>query len=468
MNEINIEETFQKQKRRAQVLRSVSIFNRLEYLKKLKKCLTKYENEIIQAHLEDFRKPANETLLTEILPVHEEINLFLKHLRCWSRPKKVSNSLLLFGSKSFVLSEPKGCVLIIAPWNYPFMLSLVPLVGAIGSGNTVCLKPSELTPKVSQLLSRIVQEVFPPEMAMVIEGGTEISQKLLALPYDHIFFTGSTAVGKIIMEAAAKNLVPVTLELGGKSPVIVDSSADLASAAEKIIWGKSINNGQTCVSPDYVYVHTQVWERFIQECEKALAILQKEHHRPQIITEKHFQRLLHLLKQAESEGVKILVKGQMQGPRDLSPVLLEVTKKNFSTELMQSEIFGPLLPMIKYEQNEEIIDHVNSQGKPLALYIYSSDRQNIQHLIQSISSGGVGINNNILQVANHHLPFGGIGNSGIGKYHGWYSFLEFSHQRGVLQTPGWAHSIFRKFFPPYKKNSEKLVSRMIRLLQRVG
>ncbi len=461
MTEIPIESLFQSQKLQAQALRMQSWKSRLPYLKSLKAALLKYENEIIQAHVADFKKPADETLLTEIFPVLEEINLFQRNLHRWSRPQEVGNPPLLLGSDSRVYFEAKGAVLIISSWNYPFALSLTPLVGAIGAGNTVCLKPSELTPHVSRLLKKIVQEIFPPEMVSVVEGGAEVSQKLLSFPWDHIFFTGSTNVGRIVMQAAAKNLSPVTLELGGKSPAIVDASAHLKNSAEQMIWGKTVNNGQTCVSPDFVYVHAKVWDEFIQECKLAVERLQKNHQRPQIISDKHYQRLMDLKTQSTAQGARVLLEGVTDGQRDLSPVLMEITTREFGTELMNQEIFGPLLPMIKYEHDDEVVQHVNSQGKPLSLYLFSQNETQIQFWLRAISSGGVTINNTLLHVGNHHLPFGGIGASGIGKYHGHFSFLEFSHQRAVLHYR-WTHAILRKFYPPYSLESRKLMSFLVR------
>ena len=469
MNSTPMNQIFKRQQQKTHTLRRESPKLRLPYLKKLKALILKYEVEIISAHQQDFNKPANETLFMEIFPVMEEINLFIKNLSSWSQPITVPNPSMMIGSKSQVLYEPKGTVLILAPWNYPFALSLVPLVGAIGAGNTVCLKPSELTPQVSSLLKKLIGEVFPTDIASVFEGAVEVSQELLELPFDHIFFTGSTQTGRLIMQAAAKNLTPVTLELGGKSPVIVDSSANLQTSAEKIMWGKSVNDGQTCVSPDYVYVQAEIWEPFIDQCRQVLNKMQKHHDRPQIITERHFQRQLRLLSQAQESGAKIL---NPQSPdeqhptraRDMAPILIELTGQEFSTELMQSEIFGPLLPLIKFESLENVFQHINSRGKPLALYIFSQNQKQITKILQAIPSGGAGINSTLLHVGNHHLPFGGIGASGMGRYHGWYSFLEFSHQRAVL-TQRWTHALFKKFYPPYSAAGTKNLGRLLRLLQ---
>ena len=466
MNASLIEENFRIQKLKSLELRTETISDRLAKLARLKEVLLRRENEVIAAHYSDFKKPASETLLTEIFPVYEEIAQFQKKLKCWSRPKSVGNPILLLGSKSQIYFEPKGCILIIAPWNYPFNLSLVPLVGAIGAGNTVILKPSELTPNVSRLIKEIISESFAPEIALVVEGGVETSQKLLELEFDHIFFTGSTNVGKLVMQAAAKNLTPVTLELGGKSPAIVCPSADLKTSAEKLIWGKSVNSGQTCVSPDYVYVHNQIWDAFIDSCKLAVTKLHEGHERAQIITDKHFQRLLKLKNDALQGGAKLLLETDSKNNRDLSPVLLELQESPSALAIMNEEIFGPLLPMIRYTSDQEIINRINSEAKPLALYIFSQDKTEVEFLLKAISAGGVAINNTLLHLGNHNLPFGGIGASGMGQYHGHFSFLEFSHQKAVLKHRLF-HRILKYFYPPYTMASQGLLGRIVRLMPKL-
>ncbi|GAB5410456.1 MAG: aldehyde dehydrogenase [Balneolaceae bacterium] len=403
--------------------------NQLEILKSL---LKDNEQELIDAVYADFKKPAFETFGTEIGLVISEISYAIKHLEDWVKPTKVATSLVNFPSQNYILKEPFGSVLIIAPWNYPIQLSLLPLVGALAAGNTAIIKPSELTPNTSELIEKLIGDYFRPNSVIVFNGGVEISTELLDLPFDYIFFTGSTRVGKIIMKKAAERLTPITLELGGKTPCIVDETADIEISAKRIVWGKFVNAGQTCVAPDYLLVKKSIKPKLIEAIKDALHSLygtdiKASPDYPRIISSDHFNRLSEFL----STGT-IVVGGDTDSDSNyISPTVLDDI--SWEDSLMQDEIFGPILPILIYSNLEDVVAQVRNAPRPLALYLFTSDDATEKFILENISFGGGAINDTIAQLGNHNLSFGGVGSSGFGSYHGKASFDSFSHQKSIMK-----------------------------------
>ncbi len=422
---------------------------RKKLLIRLSEEISNSESLIIDALHKDFKKPAFETILTEISVVQSEIKTAIKQLNRWSEPKKVWPSLLNFPSSDQIISEPYGKVLVISPWNYPFQLALVPLVSAIAAGNEVIVKPSEHSLHTSALLQKIIAAVFEPEQAKVILGDATVGQGLLDKKWDYIFFTGSTKVGHIVAQAAAKNLTPVTLELGGKNPCIVDASASLELAAKRIVWGKFINVGQTCIAPDYLLLHESVGGVFIELLKNEIRKTygddpQKSPDYGRIINQNHWQRLVNLTKQAE-----IALGGNFDASDlYLSPTLLLNPQEN--SELLTEEIFGPILPVLTYKNQEELDAHILKNPKPLALYVFSNHSEFINKIIHRYSFGGGCINDTLVHFANQKLPFGGIGNSGLGAYHGRWGFETFSHKKSMIKKANWLDIPIR--YAPYPKN----------------
>ena len=420
---------------------------RKESLKKLLYVITQHEPEIIKALYDDFKKPAFEAVLTETNYVISDLKETIKNIDSWAKPKRVLASFLNFPSSDYIYSEAYGNVLILSPWNYPFQLALCPLVAAVAAGNKVTLKPSELTPNTSNIISKIITETFAVKDVEVITGDATIAANLLSKRWDYIFFTGSVAVGKIVAKAAAENLTPVTLELGGKSPCIVDETANLELSARRIVWGKIINAGQTCVAPDYILVHHKMKDTFvkflIQEIEKALGTNPEESPDfARIINLKNWQRQLSLL-----ENQKILFGGQSN--RDslyLAPTLLDEPKMD--SLVMTEEIFGPILPILSYETKSDIDKIISSFEKPLSLYLFSQNKSFIDEVLQKYSFGGGCINDTVIHLANNRLPFGGVGNSGMGAYHGKLSFDIFSHKKAIVKKGTWLDLPLR--YAPYK------------------
>jgi len=419
---------------------------RIKALKLLQKEIVLQEDAICDALYADFKKPKFETLMAETQFVLAELKSVCKYLKLWSRPERVPGSLLNFPSSSWIFKEPYGTVLIMAPWNYPFQLSIMPLISAIAAGNTVVLKPSEFTPHTSALLKKLVATVFNESHAVVIEGDLPVSQQLLAEKWDYIFFTGSTKVGKIVYESAAKNLTPVTLELGGKSPCIVDETALISQAAKRIVWGKFLNAGQTCIAPDYILVQRSVKDSLIKELSKTITSfygtdVEASSDLARIVTRDHYNRLLGLL--AEED----IVFGGERNDKDnfLGPTLLNEPTPD--SRIMQEEIFGPVLPIISYDKEEDITPWILAQGKPLAAYIFSRRSSFQDRILKRYSFGGGVINDTLIQISNKELPFGGVGQSGIGTYHGKRSFMAFSHQKSVVKRGTWLDIPLRN--PPY-------------------
>ncbi|MBX3520863.1 MAG: aldehyde dehydrogenase family protein [Xanthobacteraceae bacterium] len=431
-------------------------------LEKLADAVRRYEPEIFAAFAADFGKPEAEVIFTEILPVTQEIRHTLKHLRRWMKPSRVSSSLPTFGTSAQIVPQPRGVCLIIAPWNYPLNLCLGPLVSCLAAGNSAMLKPSEMTPAVSGVIARLIAETFPPDLVTVIEGGKDVSQALLALPFDHIFFTGSPAVGRIVMEAAAKNLASVTLELGGKSPVIVGPDADLEQAAKWIAFGKFVNAGQTCIAPDHLFVHSSAKERLVAALRERIARAYgdgaQSPHLARIVNDHHARRLSGLLDDAKTKGARVVSGGSAEA-RAMQPTLLEAITPEM--EIGREEIFGPILPVIAFDDIEHVIAQINARPKPLSLYIFDRNNAFADRVLASTTSGGAGVNLTMLHFTHPDLPFGGVNNSGIGMAHGHYGFLAFSHQRAVLRN---RFSLVPLVFPPYEGRAKRLIDLAKRFL----
>ena len=420
---------------------------RKESLIKLLHAITKHEDAIIKALYDDFRKPAFEAVLTETNYVISDLKETIKNINSWAKPKKVWPSIINFPSSDYIYSEPYGNVLILSPWNYPFQLALCPLVAAVAAGNKVTLKPSELTPNTSNVIAKIISEVFPVKEVVVVTGDATIAAELLKKRWDYIFFTGSVPVGKIVARAAAENLTPVTLELGGKSPCIVDETANLELSAKRIIWGKIINAGQTCVAPDYILVSHKVKDSFvkllIQEIKNALGTNPADSpDYARIINLKNWQRQLSLL-----ENQHIIYGGQSNiDTLFLAPTLLDEPKMD--SKVMQEEIFGPILPIISYETINEVEKIISSFDKPLSLYLFSENKTFVDDVLLKYSFGGGCINDTVVHLVNNRLPFGGVGTSGMGAYHGKLSFDIFSHKKSVVKRGTWLDLPLR--YAPYK------------------
>ncbi|MDD4603825.1 MAG: aldehyde dehydrogenase [Bacteroidales bacterium] len=410
-----------------------SIDFRIRQLKILKTAIHAYEERLYEALWKDLHKSKFETYATEIGLVLSEISLHIRKLRRWAKPQKVpTNQMINFWSTSRIYQEPLGRVLIIAPWNYPFQLLINPLVGAISAGNCITLKASEFTPCTAEVMGKMIREYFEPGYITLFGGGRQANQSLLSQPWDYIFFTGSPLVGKVVMEAAAKSLTPVSLELGGKSPCIVDHDANLKVAASRIVWGKFLNAGQTCIAPDYLFVHSSVkapllelLKNKIQDYFGADPRLSTDFVR--IATRPKTERLAGFLNNG-----KIVYGGEViLEEKYISPTLIDCVKPD--DPIMQEEIFGPLLPIMEFDDIAEVIEYVNSHPKPLALYYFSTNKAKQKEVLFKTSSGGGCINDVIIHVSNDHLPFGGVGNSGMGRYHGKFSFDTFSHQRAIIK-----------------------------------
>ncbi|MEQ1877937.1 MAG: aldehyde dehydrogenase family protein [Bdellovibrionia bacterium] len=429
---------------------------RRQLLKRFETGLRKWRPKFHEAVAGDLRREPLETDMAEFLALFEAFKYTGCRLKKWMRPKCVRSSLIVLGTKSKIVYEPKGVVLIISPWNYPVNLTLMPMIDAMAAGNRVIVKPSELTPKTSEVIREFVADTFDPLEAHVFTGGRERSSELLELPFDHIMFTGSPGVGKVVMEAAAKNLTPVTLELGGKSPVFVDRNADLKSAAEKIMWAKRLNSGQTCLAPDYLLVDRAAEKDFFEEVRKAIAKF--EIKMQPVINERHFDRVQKALQESVRQGAAIEFGGEMNlRTQEMSLTVLNRVRTDHA--IMSEEIFGPVLPVMLYDDLQEAIDLVNGGDKPLSLYVFSRDRQYIDRVVANTSSGGVCVNDSMIHFANPNLPFGGIGVSGMGAYHGHFGFLTFSHQKAVV-TRGWFDPA-KFLYPPYRPILKKFFARRL-------
>ncbi len=427
----NISKKYEKQKKFFNSGTSKSIQYRINSLKKLKKNISLNENEIINALKSDLGKSETETFFSEIALIYIEINLALKNVKRWSKKRKVSSSLINFLSSDYIIPEPYGVTLNISPWNYPFQLSISPLIGAVAAGNTVILKPSEFSSKTSEIIKKIIENTFEKGHVDVILGGPEIGSKLLDFNWDYIFFTGSTNIGKIVAQKAAINLTPTTLELGGKNPCIVDETANLKVASKRIVFGKFLNCGQTCIAPDFILVHESVKKDFTEKIIERIKKIYNEdvensENYSRIINKKHFLRLIKLL-----EKDKIIYGGKNNPNSNfIEPTLIDGS--NFNSSLMKEEIFGPILPVVSYSNKDELKKILDNYKDPLAFYIFSNNKKFSNELIKRYSFGGAAVNDTISQIVNHRLPFGGIRNSGLGSYHGKQSFKTFSFYKPYI------------------------------------
>lgn len=449
---MQIDELVRAQRAYFQTGQTRSVAFRLEQLRRLQRALQSNASLLERAMEQDLRKAPMEVYMCETGMVLEEIRCQLKHLRGWARERRVRTPLAQFPAKSFLSPEPYGVALIIAPWNYPVQLCLSPLVGAISGGNCAVVKPSAYAPATSAAMAKLLRETFDERYIAVVEGGRAENSALLAQRFDTIFFTGSVAVGKLVMQAAAQHLTPVTLELGGKSPVLVDKTADLKLAARRIAFGKVLNAGQTCVEPDYLLIEKGVKADFVQAYRAALQEFFPEgsmEQMPVIVSQKHFARLTRLL-----EGQKIVLGGQTDAQtRFLAPTLLD--EVDADSPIMQEEIFGPILPMLEYETLDEAIELIRSREKPLALYLFTNDKQTQRRVLDRCSFGGGCINDTIIHLATEHMGFGGVGESGMGAYHGKTGFDTFSHRKSIVDKKNWVDLPIR--YQPYGKFYDKLV-----------
>jgi len=462
-----IEKLFQVQLENQFRIARTSADERIRKLQNLQAALLRYRDEIKAATWADFQKGTYETDITEIGVINSEIRHAVRRLKNWMRPRRVGTPLALIGSSSRLRYEPKGVCLILSPWNFPFNLTFAPLVSAIAAGNCVILKPSEFTPHSSALMKKIVAELFPPEEIALIEGDATVAQMLTDLPFHHIFFTGSPGVGKLVMAAAAKNLSSVTLELGGKSPVIVDETADLDNAAAKIAWLKCMNAGQICIAPDYVLVQEKVHDALVEKIKQQIVKFlgptpearQTTPDYCRLVNQQHFDRVQSILDDAVQRGGQVVQGGQFdRSARFIDPAIL--VRVPLTARIWQEEIFGPLLLIQSFQNLDEALAMINAQPKSLAMYLFSRDKQRVEYWLRETRNGGVSVNDCGVHFFNAGLPFGGANNSGMGKCHGEFGFLEFSNARGVLYQTRWLPSS-DFLLPPYGSKVQKFLIEMI-------
>ena len=452
-------ELFTKQQAFFNSNKTKNISFRINQLKKLKKIIKENESELYKAIFDDFGKSEFETYASELSLIYHEINIFIKNTKSWSKPKKVATGWANFPAKSYIIPEPLGVTLVIGAWNYPYQLSILPAISSIAAGNTVIIKPSELPSKTSAIMAKIINSNFPEDFIHVVEGGAETTTKLLEHRFDKIFFTGSIPVGKIIYQAAAKHLSPVTLELGGKSPTFVHSDCDINMTAKRIVWAKFFNAGQTCVAPDYILVDKSIEQKFIEalsakikEFYKASGDINENYVR--IINTKNFDRLQKLM-----DTDQLCFGGKVDREnRFISPAILN--NVSFDDPIMQDEIFGPILPIVSYTNIDEAISKVKERPKPLACYIYSRNRKIIAKILHEVSFGGGAVNDSVMHLSNSNLPFGGVGLSGMGSYHGKFGFDTFSHFKSILDKPLWFEANIK--YSPYTKNKMKLLKWLLK------
>ncbi|MCI3935945.1 aldehyde dehydrogenase [Chryseobacterium aahli] len=426
------------------------------YLEKLRDLIIQNENFLYEAIDKDFGKSQFETYVTEISFVIKDIDYYLKNLNSLSKPKKVTTNLANQIATSKIHSEPLGCTLIIGAWNYPYQLSLSPLIASIAAGNCCILKPSEIAENTMKAMAKIINENFPPEYIYVVEGGIDETTEILKLKFDKIFFTGSTKVGKIVYKAAAEHLTPVTLELGGKSPVIVTKEANIEVAAKRIVWGKFLNAGQTCVAPDYILVEESVKEQFLESLKKFIAEFRYESNSEQytrIINKKNFERLTQLI-----DPQKVYFGGNFNEENlYIEPTILD--NVNWEDDVMQDEIFGPILPVISFTNFHQALNSILELEKPLSAYIFTNNNEEKNLFTQKLSFGGGCINDVVMHLGNDNLPFGGVGNSGMGSYHGKFGFETFSHQKAILDRATWGEPDLK--YPPYSENKIKWIKKLL-------
>ena len=447
------------------IVNNSSARSRIKKLKKLKEIILKNRVKIKEALKKDFKKNPSEVDLTEIFPVVSEINFTINNLRKWMKDEYVRTPLTLLGSKSFIRYEAKGVVLIITPWNFPINLSFISLINALSAGNSILIKPSEITSETSYVIKDIIEETFDEKEVSVVLGGVDLAKEILKLKFNHILFIGSPTIGSEVMKSASVHLSSVTLELGGKSPTIIDKNCDLKKAAKRVVWAKLINNGQVSIAPDYVLIHEEIKNKFVKYVIKSIKKLYGDNINNsqsycRIVNNNHFKRLKNLIDDSLKNNSKILYGGNTDSNENyIEPTLIENIDKN--SKIFNEEIFGPILPIFTFKKIDEAITFINKKNKPLALYIFSSDKKNINKILGETSSGGVCINHNTLHYSNYNLPFGGIGNSGFGRCHGEYGFKELSNKK----------SIFKQFLPfsptdilmpPYNSFKQKVINLIIK------
>lgn len=472
INESTVEDVrrvFDAQNARRWVVAQSTAEERIGKLTRLKDAIVSHRNELADAVHADFRKHAAEFEFTDIYPVLDELNFAIEHLARWMEPVHAKSTLELIGTRSAVRYEPLGLVLILAPWNYPFHLAIIPLIGAIAAGNCVVLKPSNKTANTTRVIDKLISSAFSKEEVAVITGDHRIADALLDQPFDHVFFTGSTAIGKKVMAAAARNLATVTLELGGKSPAIVDESADIETSARRVMWAKCANAGQTCIAPDYALVHERVADRFVEAAKKAVESFYgpnpddwiKNSDYARIIDDAAYSRLSKLLQGTAAAGAWLAFGGATDaGERYIAPTLL--TGVTPESPVMNEEIFGPILPVLAFRNLDDAIALVRRGEKPLALYVFAKDRAVIERVLASTTSGGAVVNNVFLQIINPNVPFGGVGASGQGNYHGEYGFRTFSHARAVVEQT--TASVMTLLFPPYETKKSRVTQAVLERL----
>ncbi|MAT59244.1 MAG: aldehyde dehydrogenase family protein [Ignavibacteriae bacterium] len=458
-----IKSVFELQQLNRKSLAETSAKVRKEKLKRILNYVIDHSTDIENVVFNDFKKPSAEVKLTEIFPVTSEIRHVIRHLNKWMKPERVGMPLTFFGSSAKIYREPKGVSLIISPWNFPFQLLIGPFISAVAAGCPVILKPSEYSSTTSDFLKKMITELFPKEEAYVVLGNADVSKFLTSLPFDHIFFTGGTSVGKQIMKSASQNLTSVTLELGGKSPCIVDSDYDLKNAARRIVWGKFMNAGQTCVAPDYVLINELKLKEFVKYLkiysEKFSENSKENYEYSHIINDSHFEKLNFLLEQSTAEGAVI----EFGGKRNKEKRFFEFTvlsNVDRSNAIMKEEIFGPILPILTYKSYNELEEIVDENSNPLALYIFSSKKEFINKIRNRIKSGALAINDVVVHFSHPNLPFGGVNQSGIGKAHGKFGFYEFTNAKGIFKQPKYSANLL--FYPPYTRQINKLIDLLIK------
>ena len=469
---VGIDTLFARQQVHQWSVRESTAAERVEKLRRLKAAIVSHREDILDAMHGDFRKNRSEAELSEIQLVLTELREAIARTPQWMTPKTVPTPIHLLGTHSRIHYEPRGVVLIMAAWNYPFALIFAPLIPAVAAGNCVMVRASERVPQTSAVARRIIEHTFPPDEVALVPGDQSVAHRLLSLPFDHIFFTGSTAVGRTIMAAAAPQLASVTLELGGKSPAIIDASADIAHAARSIMWGKFVNAGQTCVAPDYAFVHESLAEPFLASCREVIAAFygpsddarKASEDYCRIIDDVSWQRLKALLDAAVSAGAKIEIGGQVDAAqRYIAPTVL--SRVTVDSPLMQEEIFGPVLPVLTFRHRHEIYEYLHTRPKPLAMYVFSSDDAGVQEVLSRTSAGGTVVNNCLMHLVNPSLPFGGSGESGFGSYHGRFGFETFSHARAVLVQGRF--SLGHLFHPPYARLKQGWLGAVMQLARRL-
>jgi len=468
MPERGLEGQFRLLKAKSHALRQEPLSARKHRLQNLEKWIHANRDRIRQAVHLDYRKPLLEVDTSEIYPVLAELRHALRNLDRWAAPVKVDATVSYLGTRSEIRYEPRGTCLIIAPWNFPFNLCVGPLVSCLAAGNNAVVKPSEMTPHTSHLVLEMAKEVFDMDMVVVVEGGAEVSKKLLELPFDHIFFTGSTTVGRHVMEAAARNLTSITLELGGKSPTVIDATANLNDAARRIAFGKFFNNGQTCIAPDYILIDASIRDEFIERLKVEVQRLfgdggmidEQSDSYSRMATTRQFHRVSELISDAAQCGAKVHWLGTMNEKENfISPVIL--TDIPPQAQIWKEEIFGPVLPIETFDSTEDIVNRINGGQKPLALYIFSQRRSFQEYILRNASSGSACVNDCVVQFTHPNLPFGGVNHSGLGKSHGQYGFLSFSNEKSVLrQRNGWAAPYL--LYPPYTRRMKKVVDLLLK------